>query len=158
MIQAARYSLLAFTAVLLLFAKARLSAADAPPRASTVEPVVRALPAPGDGAAVTGTLYAPQPVPEGKAGLVVHLYGSGGSHESYNVGRPPVDEFRRLLAARAYWLVVPELGPRHWMNDAACNQVDAVIAAMVQHERVDPGRVHLLGTSMGGGSSEVVRP
>ena len=81
-----------------------------------------------------------EPVPAGQAGLVVHLYGSGGSHKEYNVGRAPYDDFRRLLAARGYWLVVPELGPRHWMSDAACGQVDAVIAAMVQTERVDPAR------------------
>jgi dipeptidyl aminopeptidase/acylaminoacyl peptidase len=117
------------------------------------EPVVRQLQGPAEGGSVTCAIYAPQPVPEGKAGLVVHLYGSGGSHKAHNVGRPSYDEFRRLLAARGYWLVAPELGPRHWMNDNACAQVDAVIAALVQHERVDPARVHLLGTSMGGGSS-----
>jgi dipeptidyl aminopeptidase/acylaminoacyl peptidase len=122
-------------------------------RSLAAEPVVRQLATAGEDAAVTCTVYAPQPVPQGKAGLVVHLYGSGGSHKEYNVGRPPYDELRRLLAERGYWLVVPELGPRHWMNDAACRQVDTVIAALVQQEGVDPVRVHLLGTSMGGGSS-----
>jgi dipeptidyl aminopeptidase/acylaminoacyl peptidase len=39
------------------------------------------------------------------------------------------------------------------MCDAACDQVDAVIAAMIQAEKIDPARVRLLGTSMGGGSS-----
>lgn len=118
------------------------------------DPAVRKVPGPG-GAAILCTVYAPEPVPEGMAGLVVHLYGSGGSHKptEYNVGRPSYDEFRKLLAARGYWLVVPDLGPRHWMNDAACTQVDAVIAEFVQREHVDPARVHLLGTSMGGGSS-----
>jgi len=116
-------------------------------------PVTGQLRAPGGRPEVTCTIYPPQPAPPGQAGLVVHLYGSGGSHKTHNAGRAPYDELRRLLAARGYWLVVPELGPRHWMSDAACDQVDAVIAAMVQNEALDPARVHLLGTSMGGGSS-----
>jgi dipeptidyl aminopeptidase/acylaminoacyl peptidase len=130
-----------------------LLAADSPAPAVIDGPAVRQLLAPGGGVAVTCTIYAPKPVPTGKAGLVVHLYGANGSHKKYNVGRAPYDEFRGLLAARGYWLVVPELGPLHWMNDAACGQVDAVIAAMIHHERIDPARVHLLGTSMGGGNS-----
>jgi dipeptidyl aminopeptidase/acylaminoacyl peptidase len=94
-------------------------------------------------------------VPQGKAGLVVHLYGSGGSlrENGYNIGRPPYQKCRQLLAERGYWLVVPDLGPKHWMNEMACAQVDAVIAAMIELEQVDRERVHLLGTSMGAGSS-----
>lgn len=113
------------------------------------------LPGPEGEAAIPCTVYPPRPMPDGGAGLVVHLYGSGGSHKdpNYNVGRPSYAQFRELLAARGYWLVVPELGPAHWMNDAACAKVDAVIASMVKQEKVDPSKVHLLGTSMGGGSS-----
>ena len=124
-------------------------------RACADEPAIRELPGPEGGPAVTCTVYEPHPTAEGKPGLVVHLYGSSGSHRSghYNVGRSPYDEFRRLLAERGYWLVVPELGGRHWMNEAASAQVDAVIAAMVDIEGVDPDRVHLFGTSMGAGSS-----
>ena len=123
--------------------------------AHAAEPVIRQVPGPDDHVPIACVVYAPQPVPEGKAGLVVHLYGSGGSHREneYNVGRAPYAAFRRLLAERGYWLVVPDLGPKHWMNAKACAQVDAVIAAMIKKERVDPERVHLLGTSMGAGSS-----
>ncbi len=126
-------------------------AADAP----RAEPVLRKVPSLDGGADILCLVYAPQPVPAGKTGLVVHLYGAGGSGKpnGFNIGRPPYDEIRRLLAARGYWLVVPTLGPSHWMNDAACKQVDAVIADMVQHENVDTTRVHLFGTSMGGGGS-----
>ncbi len=104
---------------------------------------------------ISCAVYAPAPVPESMAGLVIHLYGSGGSHRpnEFNVGRPPFEQFRRLLAARGYWLVVPDLGPASWMNDKACRQLDAVIADMVHHEEIAPSRIHLLGTSMGGGSS-----
>ncbi len=119
------------------------------------EPLIRELPGPEGGPAVKCTVYEPHQIAEGKPGLVVHLYGSGGSHTKghYNVGRSPYDEFRRLLAERGYWLVVPELGPRHWMNQAAFARVDAVIGAMVDTEGVDADRVHLFGTSMGAGSS-----
>jgi len=148
-----RYALAALAAALLLAPWALVRAADAPAPATAGQPVVRSLHGPDGSAAVTCAIYAPQPVPEGKAGLVVHLYGHGGSHKGYNVGRPPFDDFRRLLAARGDWLVVPDLGPRHWMNDAACAPGEAVSAAMIRDDRGDPARVHLLGTSMGGGSS-----
>jgi len=117
------------------------------------EPVVRDLPGPDGMAAIRCTMYPPEPIPAKQAGLVLHLYGAGGSHKEFNVGRPAYADFRRLLAARGDWLVVPELGPKHWMNDTACRQIDAVIAGMVRQERVDSARVHLLGASMGGGSS-----
>lgn len=146
-----RSVILAFVAVLLAIPEAR--AGEPAGRVGTAAPVIRQLTARGAGAPVTCTVYAPQRAPGGKAGLVVHLYGAGGSHKDYNVGRSPYDELRRLLAARGYWLVVPELGPQHWMSETACRQVDTVIAALVEHEGVDPARVHLLGTSMGGGSS-----
>lgn len=121
--------------------------------ASAAEPTVREIPGPKGQSVVVTTVYAPSPVPADKAGLIVHLYGSGGSHKDYNAGGPSYDKFRQIVAERGYWLVVPDLGGKHWMNDAACDQVDAVIAEMVQSEKVDPARVQLLGTSMGGGSS-----
>ena len=123
--------------------------------AHAVELLIRDLPGPKGGPGVKCTVYEPYRIAAGKPGLVVHLYGSGGSHilGHFNVGRPPYDEFRRLLAERGYWLVVPELGPRHWMNQTATAQVDAVIGAMVDTEGVDADRVHLFGTSMGAGSS-----
>lgn len=121
--------------------------------ANAAEPSVREIPGPKGQPAVVTTVYPPSLVPADKAGLIVHLYGSGGSHKDYNAGGPSYDKFRQFVAERGYWLVVPDLGPKHWMNDAACDQIDAVIAGMVKSERVDPANVHLLGTSMGGGSS-----
>ncbi len=124
-------------------------------RACAGEPVIRKLPGPEGSPGITCTVYGPNGSAKGKPGLVVHLYGSGGSHRKghYNVGRSPYDEFRRLLAERGYWLVVPELGARHWMNETASAQLDSVIGAMVDIEGVDAGHVHLFGTSMGAGSS-----
>lgn len=124
-------------------------------RACADEPVIRKLPGTEGAPAITCTVYEPHSTVESKPGLVVHLYGSGGSHRKghHNVGRSPYEEFRRLLAERGYWLVVPELGARHWMNETASAQLDSVIAAMVDIEGVDRGRVHLFGTSMGAGSS-----
>lgn len=119
------------------------------------EPVIRQLTGSDADATVTCTVHEPEPIVAGTPGLVVHLYGSGGSHKQghYNVGRAPYDKFRQLLAERGYWLVVPELGGRHWMNETAVRKVDAVIDAMIDTKGVDAERVHLFGTSMGAGSS-----
>jgi len=93
------------------------------------EPLIRELPGPEGDPAIPCAVYEPHRTTEGGPGLVVHLYGSGGSHRygHYNVGRSPYDKFRRLLAERGYWLVVPELGARHWMNETASAQLDSVI-------------------------------
>lgn len=123
--------------------------------ASADTPVIREVALPGTDEVVVCSVYPPQVTPGEKTGLIVHLYGSGGSHTNFNAGRPPFDRFRQLIAERGYWLVVPELGPRHWMNDAAVARVDAVINEWIQQEGVDPERVHLLGSSMGAGSSLV---
>ncbi len=115
--------------------------------------VVRDVRLPGTDEKIFCAVYQPKPHPEGQAGLIIHLYGSGGSHTDFNVGRPPYENFRKFVAERGYWLVVPELGPKHWMNESACQRVDAVIKQWINRENVDPERVHLIGTSMGGGSS-----
>ncbi len=75
------------------------------------EPTVKRIAA--EGGEVPCVVYAPDPAARDKAGLVVHLYGAGGSHKSgeYNVGRAPFDHFRRKLAERGHWLIVPDLGP-----------------------------------------------
>lgn len=119
------------------------------------EPLIEQLPGPDGQAAVTCVVYEPQPIPEGKAGLIIHLYGSGGSHRKneYNIGRDSYATCRKLLAERGYWLVVADLGRYHWMNEKACTQLDAVIDAMVSEKNVDPKQVHLFGTSMGASSS-----
>ncbi|MFT5470497.1 MAG: hypothetical protein ACI8UO_005626, partial [Verrucomicrobiales bacterium] len=66
------------------------------------ESVVRQIPGVEDGETIACRIYAPERPPEGKTGLVVHLYGSGGSHREgqFNIGRPPFDQFRQLLAER----------------------------------------------------------
>ncbi len=119
------------------------------------EPSIQQLPGPKGMAPVTCVVYEPQPIPEGKAGLIVHLYGSGGSHREneYNIGRESYAACRKQLAERGYWLVVADLGRSHWMNEKACTQVDAVIDAMIADKNVDPMQVHLFGTSMGASSS-----
>ncbi len=119
----------------------------------TDKPEFLVLPRKDDAAAVKCAVYSPQlshsPT---KKGLVVHLYGRGGSCRSHNMMRESYAEVRRLLWERGYWLVVPDLGTDHWMNDRACKSVDAVIEGMIRDRDVDPARVHILGTSMGGGS------
>lgn len=102
------------------------------------------------------SVYRPDPLPEaGKAGLVIHLYGHHGTHLEHNAGRKPYDKLRQLLAERGYYLVVPNLGPDHWMNQEAVENVDRVIDQMVSRYGVDPQQVNLLGSSMGGGGSLV---
>ncbi len=122
----------------------------------TDKPEFLILPQKEDEAAVECAVYSPRlshsPT---KKGLVVHIYGRGGSCRSYNMMRESYAEVRRLLWERGYWLVVPDLGTDHWMNDTACKSVDAVIEGMIRDHDVDPARVHILGTSMGGGSGLV---
>jgi dipeptidyl aminopeptidase/acylaminoacyl peptidase len=113
-------------------------------------PVVRVLPSARDSNAVACTVYAPEPSKGEKAGLVIHLYGRGGSHTDFNLRNPAYDELRRLLVQRGYFIVVPELGTDHWMNDKAVRSLDAIVAGMVEAGAVDSARVHILGTSMGG--------
>lgn len=111
------------------------------------------LPRKGDPAAVECAVYPPRLSENSKsAGMVLHLYGSGGSCRDCNIMREPYSMVRRLLWERGYWLVVPNLNGGHWMNDKACKTLDAVIEGMIKEHGVDPARVSILGTSMGGGS------
>ncbi|MBS0631993.1 MAG: prolyl oligopeptidase family serine peptidase [Verrucomicrobia bacterium] len=112
-----------------------------------------AVKVPATGEVVHCTAYPPQLAPGAKAGLVIHLYGHGGSNIVFNAGRPPFDVIRRRITERGYWLIVPDLGPRHWMSDDAVDRLDAVIKEWTQKEDIDPARVHLLGSSMGASSS-----
>lgn len=114
---------------------------------------VRTLPEPEHPLAVPCTVYPPQETTGCKPGLVIHLYGAGGSHTNYNLMRPPYAQLRQGLREAGYYVIVPDLGPSHWMNARSVATLDAIIAGMIAHAEVDPRRVHLLGTSMGGGSS-----
>ena len=58
-------------------------------------------------------------MPKKQRWLLVYLYGAGGSTKSYNLKRPPYEEIRRALVANGAYILVPELGPSHFMNDAA---------------------------------------
>lgn len=114
---------------------------------------IRLLPASSHPTAVSCTVIPPAPGTGEETGLVIHLYGSGGSHAFYNMMRPPYARLRKALREAGYWLVVPDLGPSHWMNARAVATLDAIIAGMTAIGEVDPARVHLLGTSMGAGSA-----
>ncbi|MFN0195976.1 MAG: alpha/beta hydrolase family protein [Planctomycetaceae bacterium] len=92
---------------------------------------------------------------QGKGGMVIHLYGHNGSHLDYNASADSYKRFRQHLSERGFWLVIPDLGPRHWMNKAAVENVDRVIEQMTEKNGIDKDQVHLLGTSMGGGGSLV---
>lgn len=116
------------------------------------KPEFLVLPKKGEANAVECAVYAPQPSDAGaKQGLVLHLYGRGGSCRQYNMMNPPFATVRQLLWERGYWLVVPGLGTDHWMKDAAVKSIEAIIDGMIRDHGVDPHRIHILGTSMGGG-------
>jgi dipeptidyl aminopeptidase/acylaminoacyl peptidase len=118
-------------------------------------PTVQVLPYKGHLQAVPCTVCPPSPQAGGKPGLVVHLYGSGGSHAFYNLMRPPYGLLRRLLPERGYRVVVPDLGPSHWMNEQAMAALDAIIEGLTAGGQADPTRIHILGTSMGAASGLV---
>ena len=119
------------------------------------QPEYRVLPQSGGPAAVECAVYPPRLSGNAGArpGLVVHLYGHSGSCRDYNLMRPAYATVRRRLWENGYWLVVPDLGGSHWMNDAARRSLDAILDGLVRDQNVDPARLHLFGTSMGGGSS-----
>ncbi len=85
--------------------------------------------------------------------LLIHLYGAGGSMDFYNLASEPFREMRRLLAERRYFIVVPELGPGHWMRPAARAKLDRVVDDVLAKYPIQRKRIYMLGSSMGGGSS-----
>jgi len=119
----------------------------------TGESAIRTLPEPGHPLAVPCAVYPPEGTSGRKPGLVIHLYGVGGSHTNFNLMRPPYEQLRRGLREAGYSVIVPDLGMQRWMNPSAVATLDALIAGMVARGDVDPCRVHLLGTSMGAGSA-----
>jgi dipeptidyl aminopeptidase/acylaminoacyl peptidase len=108
----------------------------------------------GTGEFATYLLYEPDPAtPKEQRWLLVYLYGAGGSTKSYNLKRPPYEEIRRALVANGAYILVPELGPSHFMNDAAKKTLSQIIDRVLADQQIDTTRVHLMGTSMGGGSA-----
>lgn len=86
--------------------------------------------------------------------LIVYLHGAGGSLDDFNLAREPVyAPLRADIAARGWTLLVPYLGGRHFMSNEGQRRLDAVIDQVLIDRGIPPSRVHLLGTSMGGGSS-----
>jgi acetyl esterase/lipase len=119
----------------------------------TVVSTVATLPESGHPLAVPCRVFPPRETSGRKAGLVIHLYGHGGSHQFYNLMRPAYALLRRDLRKAGYWVIVPDLGPSHWMNARTVAVLDAIIADLMVRVDIDPKQVHLLGTSMGGGSA-----
>lgn len=99
-------------------------------------------------------LYTPTAVPEPeKRALLIYLYGAGGSIENYNIKRPPYAQLRAQLAEKGYYIVVPELGKQHFMSDQAKATLDGIVAQVLAQQQIPQTRVHIMGTSMGAGSS-----
>lgn len=88
-----------------------------------------------------------------KHSLVIFLYGAGGSLNGYNIRREPYALLRAQLAKRGYYILIPDLGKRHFMNDAAKATLDGIVAEVLKQQQIASNRVHVMGTSMGGGSS-----
>ena len=108
----------------------------------------------GEARSIPYLLLVPPEHPHGGAHpLIVYLYGRGGSIKDYNLSKPPYAKLRKLSAERGYYILVPELGKSHWMNDRAQRTLDAIIDHAMANNPIDPKRVHLMGTSMGGGAS-----
>ncbi len=88
-----------------------------------------------------------------RSSLLVYLYGAGGSHTGYNLATEAYAAFRKGLAHRGSFILVPELGPKHFMNAQAKRRLDSILDRVLREYPIDPQRVHLMGTSMGGGSA-----
>lgn len=109
---------------------------------------------PYKGAAIECAVYLPERSAVSKiAGLVIHLYGHNGSSRDCNIMRQSYVEVRRILWERGYLLAIPNLGGSHWMSDSAVGIMDTTIVTLLEKYEIDAARVHLIGTSMGGGSS-----
>ncbi|WP_417385779.1 alpha/beta hydrolase family protein [Gimesia sp.] len=89
----------------------------------------------------------------GPTSLLIYLHGAGGSLKSYNYSREPYQKLRQELSRRGFYVVVPELGKLHFMNQTARQALDGVTAEVLKAHNISQDRVHIMGTSMGGGSS-----
>lgn len=91
--------------------------------------------------------------PSEKAPLLIYLHGAGGSLDEVNLMRAEYDRLRNLLSRRGYYLLLPGLGPSHWMNDLAKDHLDRIVDRAMDLYPIDRKRVHIMGTSMGGGGA-----
>lgn len=85
--------------------------------------------------------------------MVVFLHGAGGSLKGYNFSRPQYAKIREALGRSGAYVVVPALGPLHFMNAQAKESLTAVIDQVSKEYQIDSRHVHLIGTSMGAGSA-----
>jgi dipeptidyl aminopeptidase/acylaminoacyl peptidase len=108
----------------------------------------------GEESAARYLLLVPQKLDAAKNNpLLIYLYGAGGSHTAYNLADQPYAAFVKSLADRGYFILVPELGPKHFMNDRAKRTLDTVLDQVQKEYPINSQRIHLMGTSMGGGSA-----
>lgn len=116
-----------------------------------------AKPAEANGPAVSEReyfLYEPTALPPGREpALLVYLYGSGGSAENFNLKREPYDQVRSELQKSGYYILVPELGRYHYMNSQATAEMDRIVERVRARYELPPGKIDLMGTSMGAGSA-----
>lgn len=99
-------------------------------------------------------LYTPSTVAESQRyPAVIALYGAGGSLQHYNFADPAFDNLRNELDRRGYFVLVPELGPSHFMDAAAVQKVDEVLKDAQLRRPIDGQKICLIGSSMGGGSA-----
>jgi dipeptidyl aminopeptidase/acylaminoacyl peptidase len=84
---------------------------------------------------------------------VIALYGAGGSLQHYNFADPAFEELRNELDRRGYFVIVPELGPSHFMDANAVQRLDAVLQDVLTRRPIDGEEICLIGSSMGGGSA-----
>jgi dipeptidyl aminopeptidase/acylaminoacyl peptidase len=142
-----------FALATLAAATARPSATPATKPATEPQPTQREVEvAPGKTVAYLVTEPARPTAPKDRW-LLVFLHGAGGSLTGYNLSRPPYAKIRQALADSSAYVIVPALGGLHFMNDEAKGSLTKVIEHVVADYQIDPKRVHLMGTSMGAGSS-----
>lgn len=109
---------------------------------------------PATATATSYLLYHPAPSTNAaERSLLIFLYGAGGSLESYNIARPPYATLRAQLAERGFYILVPDLGKGHFMNDAAKATLDGMVDRVLKEHTIRLNHVHIMGTSMGAGSS-----
>lgn len=127
---------------------------ESPDPGARLRPRIETIDLPEEGRQAPYVLLEPEPPRHGaRAPLLIYLYGAGGSHEDYNLMRPPYDRLRQQWAALGYFVMVPELGPSHWMNAAARRTLDRMVDQAIARHPIDPQRIAAMGTSMGGGSA-----
>lgn len=107
-----------------------------------------------DDSTVEYLLYTPSTVVESQRyPAVIALYGAGGSLQHYNFADSAFESLRKELDRRGYFVLVPELGPSHFMDAAAVQKVDEVVKNAQLRRPIDGRKICLIGSSMGGGSA-----